>query len=165
MSSYNIIVIHIWCTGLKIVDAQKAAAKAAMQPQSRKRNEKESSDEDFSDEREGKRSEAESEDDGELAAKIAVKERQLALAKEDLMCWKKVVEAPAAVINASRAIRPTSKEKGVVELIPAVCSSREEFVQQSERVCSTCCMQWKGKGNKRRGCSGCCRQGKGKGKG
>ena len=105
MSSYNIIVIHICRAGFKIRDDRKAAEKEAMQPQSRKRKEKELSDEDFSDAREGNGSEAESEDDGELAAKIAAQEKQL----EALMSRKKVVQAPAAVINASRAILPTAK--------------------------------------------------------
>ena len=105
MSSYNIIVIHICRAGFKIRDDRKAAEKEAMQPHARKRKEKELSDEDFSDAREGNGSEAESEDDGELAAKIAAQEKQL----EALMSRKKVVQAPAAVINASRAILPTAK--------------------------------------------------------
>ena len=116
MSSYNIIVIHICCAGFKSLDKQTDAVKAAKQPKSRKRKEKESSDEDFSDEREGNGSE----DDGELAAKIAAQEKQLALTKEALMTRKKVVQAPTAVSNASRAIRPTAKGKGAVELVPTV---------------------------------------------
>ena len=136
MSSYNIIVIHICRAGFKIRDDRKAAEKEAMQPHARKRKEKELSDEDFSDARKGNGSEAESEDDGELAAKIAAQEKQL----EALMSRKKVVQAPPAVINASRAILPTAKAAVAAQMLGQGEARMFRLLHagEGESLCLTC---------------------------